>query len=404
METLSNIIYYIVPFVVLLGLLVFVHEFGHFIVARWLGVKVVAFSIGFGKVLWSRTDKKGTEWKLSAIPLGGYCQFLGDGDASSSTTDKALKKLSKAERKQAFAAQSTWKKIAIVVAGPLFNYLLAVVLFAGLFACYGRSVVQSYVGEVMPDSAAAKVGIMAGDKILAINDNPTPDFWTLARETDLASQDPVFVKVERSGKVRLSAVEMEHSIQGKPQKEMMIGLVSECPKSGENADSEVILPVVGQVLANSPAEKAGLQAGDVIDAVDDVKISSFNELQQYVAEHSAQEMEITYRRNIVFEAYLQDSVVEEVAGGTKRRMLGVVSSADYTHAEKISLREAIPAGIKETYDITTMTLRGVWQIITGRRGGKDVGGIIRIRLWFGLHGMTLYIWLVVGLINKRNIK
>ena len=378
METLSNIVYYVVPFVVLLGLLVFVHEFGHFIVARLLGVKVVAFSIGFGKVLWSRTDKKGTEWKLSAIPLGGYCQFLGDGDASSSTTDKALKKLTKAEKKQAFALQSTWKKIAIVVAGPLFNYLLAVILFAILFVSYGRAVIQPYVGEVMPDSAAAKVGIMAGDKITSINNNPTPDFWTLARETDLASQDPVLVKVERSGKVRLSSVEMEHNICGKTKKEMMIGLVSELPNSAGNTDSEVILPVIGSVLEGSPAEKAGLRQGDVIDSVDDVKVSSFNELKQYVEEHPAQEIEITYHRNIAFEAYLQDSVVEEVSGGTKRRMLGVVSSSDYTYTQKVGLAEAIPAGIKETYDITAMTLRGVWQIITGRRGGKDVGGIIRI--------------------------
>ena len=377
METLLNIVYYIVPFIVLLGILVFVHEFGHFIVARMLGVKVVAFSIGFGKVLWSRTDKKGTEWKISAVPLGGYCQFLGDGDASSSTTDKSLNKLTAAEKKQAFAMQSTWKKMLIVVADPLFNYLMAIILFAVLFGCYGRAVIPTYIGKVMENSAAEKAGILPGDVILSINNNPTPDFWTLARETDLASQDPVLVKVERSGKVRLSSVEMEHNICGKTRKEMMIGLVSERSDSN-NKENEAILPVVGQVLPGSPAEDAGLKEGDIVDAVDGIEISSFNELRQYVIEHPAQEIEITYHRNIEFNAYLDDSVVEEVAGGTKRRMLGVVSSPDYTHMEKIGLKEVLPASIKETYDITAMTLRGVWQIITGRRGGKDVGGIIRI--------------------------
>lgn len=92
MEWLLNIIYYIIPFLILLGVLVFVHEFGHFIVARKLGVAVSAFSIGFGKKLWGKTDSKGTEWKISAIPLGGYCQFLGDADESSSTTEIDLSK------------------------------------------------------------------------------------------------------------------------------------------------------------------------------------------------------------------------------------------------------------------------------------------------------------------------
>lgn len=108
METLLNIIYYIVPFIVLLGILVFVHEFGHFIIARWLGVTVTDFSIGFGKELWSRKDKHGTKWKISAIPLGGYCQFLGDGDASSSTSTD-VSNLSAEAQKGAFQLQNRGK-------------------------------------------------------------------------------------------------------------------------------------------------------------------------------------------------------------------------------------------------------------------------------------------------------
>ncbi|MBR3502121.1 MAG: site-2 protease family protein [Alphaproteobacteria bacterium] len=107
MEILSNIVYYVIPFIVLLGILVFVHEFGHFIVARRLGVTVVAFSIGFGKELWSTVDKKGTRWKISAIPLGGYCQFLGDADASSSTIDESVADLPEEAKKGAFHLQKT---------------------------------------------------------------------------------------------------------------------------------------------------------------------------------------------------------------------------------------------------------------------------------------------------------
>lgn len=133
MEWILNIIHYVIPFLVLLGVLVFVHEFGHFIVARSLGVSVSAFSIGFGKELWSRTDKKGTVWKISAIPLGGYCQFLGDADESSSTSDIDLSKYTKEEQKHLFATQTPYKKLAIAIAGPLFNYLFAFITFLVCF-------------------------------------------------------------------------------------------------------------------------------------------------------------------------------------------------------------------------------------------------------------------------------
>ena len=115
MDWLVNTVYYVVPFIVLLGILVFVHEFGHFIVARLTGVQVEAFSIGFGKTLWSRKDAKGTTWKISAVPLGGYCQFLGDADASSSTADEKAEELSEEQKKVAFPYQNPFKKLAIVL-------------------------------------------------------------------------------------------------------------------------------------------------------------------------------------------------------------------------------------------------------------------------------------------------
>jgi len=143
-----NLIYYVVPFVVVLGILVFVHEFGHFMVARLCGVQVSAFSIGFGKELWGRCDKHGTYWKLSAIPLGGYCQFLGDGDASSSSNE-GLEDLTDEEKKHAFAFQNPFKKLAIVLAGPGFNYLLALLIYFALFAMFGKFYIPPIVGDVL---------------------------------------------------------------------------------------------------------------------------------------------------------------------------------------------------------------------------------------------------------------
>ena len=404
MEIISNIIYYVIPFIVLLGILVFVHEFGHFIVARMLKVKVVAFSIGFGKVLWSRTDSKGTEWKLSAIPLGGYCQFLGDGDASSSTADQSLNKLSAEEKSQAFALQSTWKKILIVVAGPLFNYALAILLFIILFAVHGQAVIPSYVGTVMPDSAAQRAGVMVGDKIVSLNGNPTPDFWTLARETDLATNDPVAVEVERSNTIRLAAADISYE----PCDNLTAGKAV-CITARAAAEGESDLPVVAATATGSTTEEAGLQAGDILDTINGVELSDYEDFRRYISSHPDEEFEIKYHRNIMLEAYLQDSILEDVIGGSKRRMLGVVSSPEYTFTQKMDLAKAIPTGAKEAYDITMMTLRGVWQMITGHRGSKEIGGIIRIAEMSGdaskkggLSGFVYFMALIsvnLGLIN-----
>ena len=159
MEIISNILYYVVPFLVLLGILVFVHELGHFLVARAGGVKVDEFSIGFGKELWGRTDKKGTHWKVCAIPLGGYCKFYGDEDAASVSESEKLKDISEEEKKHIFQFLAPSKRMLIALAGPGANYLFAILIVTLIFWGFGRMTFPPVVGEVIPDSAAAKAGI-----------------------------------------------------------------------------------------------------------------------------------------------------------------------------------------------------------------------------------------------------
>lgn len=285
MDWLINVVYYIVPFLVLLGILVFVHEFGHFIMARILGVAVSDFSIGFGKTLWSRTDKKGTTWRISAIPLGGYCKFLGDEDASSSTCDsEAQAKLSEEELKRAFFKQSPWKKLAIVTAGPGANYLFAILVFASVFFFLGKVNFPPIVGEVMQGSAAEEAGILPNDKILTINGNKVVSFSDISKEVELNVGENIAIEIERGDgfatlKFPLKPVEVEKD----------------------------------------------------------------------------------------------DGTVE------KRVMLGVKSLnvVELSH-EKLSLVESLKEATVETWDITVTTLRGVGQIVTGKRSGDDVGGIIRI--------------------------
>ena len=198
-DWLINAAYYVIPFIVLLGILVFVHELGHFLTARICGVRVAEFSIGFGKKLWGFTDKSGTEWKLCAVPLGGYCKFLGDADAASAGDESD--KLSDEDKKFAFAFQNPFKKLAIVFAGPAANYLFAIVIFAGIFFFWGKVDYPPIVGDVISGGAAEQAGILSGDKVVTINHKKIETFLDIQREIDLNTAPQVQVQIERNQKI-----------------------------------------------------------------------------------------------------------------------------------------------------------------------------------------------------------
>lgn len=198
MEWLINAVYYVVPFIVLLGVLVFVHEFGHYLMAKMTGVKVAEFSIGFGKKLAGFTDKSGTLWKICAIPLGGYCKFLGDDDASSSTSDNS--KVSEEDKKHAFAFQNPFKKLAIVVAGPAANYLFAIMIFAGVFYFLGKIEFPPVVGEVIKGGAAEQAGVLTNDRILSVNGVKVVNFDDVRKEVDLSTSAKVKLEIKRGDK------------------------------------------------------------------------------------------------------------------------------------------------------------------------------------------------------------
>ena len=283
MDWLINAVYYVVPFVVVLGILVFVHELGHFAVARMCGVKVDVFSIGFGKELWGRRDRQGTYWKIAAVPLSGYCQFLGDDDASSAG-DGTASELSEEEKKFTFQYQSPAKKLVIALAGPMSNYLFAILIFAGIFFFLGKINFPPVVGEVFENSAAAKAGIVANDRILTINGNKIDSFDDIRKEVDLTVGNEVVVELLRDG------------------------------------------------------------------------------------------------REIRLQFPLTEMEVPEANGEmTKRPMLGVksVNVIELDH-EKLSLPQSLKEAFLEAWNVTEATLRGVGQMVTGKRSGEEIGGIIRI--------------------------
>ncbi|MCA0276448.1 MAG: RIP metalloprotease RseP [Proteobacteria bacterium] len=190
----------IVPFLFVLTIVVFVHEMGHYLVGRWCGIGVRAFSIGFGPELFGFNDRRGTRWKLCAIPLGGYVKFVGDMNVTSSPEGAEVDNLSEAERKVAFHTQPVWKRAATVFAGPLFNFLLTIAVFTVLFTAYGRYVMEPTVAEVRAGSPAAIAGIMPGDRFVSVDGTPVETFSDVQRLVSGRGGDPIKFVMRRDGK------------------------------------------------------------------------------------------------------------------------------------------------------------------------------------------------------------
>ncbi|MFW7356140.1 MAG: RIP metalloprotease RseP [Brucella sp.] len=197
----------IIPFLFVLTVVVFVHEMGHYLVARWCGIGSQAFSIGFGPELIGFTDKHGTRWKISAIPLGGYVKFIGDESATSSPVDVDNASLSADEQQRAFHTQPVWKRAATVFAGPAFNIILTIVIFSVFFALYGRQISDPLIAGVQLGSPAAEAGFEAGDRFISVDGEKITTFSDVQRIVSGRAGDKLNFTVERDGKmVDLQAV------------------------------------------------------------------------------------------------------------------------------------------------------------------------------------------------------
>jgi regulator of sigma E protease len=199
----SGVLGLLVPFLFVLTLVVFFHELGHFLVARACGVRILVFSIGFGPELLGFNDRHGTRWKIAAIPLGGYVKFFGDDNAASVPDPVAIARMSEEERRGSFIYQSVARRAAIVFAGPLANFLLAVVIFAGLFMIFGKPSTSPRVDAVQPASAAEAAGFKPGDLVLTINGRAIESFSDMQQIVSTSAGETLLFEVERGG-VRLT--------------------------------------------------------------------------------------------------------------------------------------------------------------------------------------------------------
>ena len=199
-ELVSWLGWYIVPFVLIMNGIVFFHELGHYLVGRWCGVRIEAFSLGFGPELLARVDSKGTRWRLALFPLGGYVKFLGDANAASGQDAETLAAIDPAERGRTLAAQPVYKRAAIVAAGPAANFVLAMVLFTGLFLAFGQSSHNARIGFVEPGSPAAAAGFKVGDLVTAIDGQQIKSFQDLQQAVVLNTGINMVFNVDRDGK------------------------------------------------------------------------------------------------------------------------------------------------------------------------------------------------------------
>ncbi|EME70812.1 membrane-associated Zn-dependent protease 1 [Paramagnetospirillum caucaseum] len=244
-SVLHGVWYYLVIFLVILTVVVFVHELGHFLVARWNGVKVEVFSIGFGPEVWARVAADGTRWRIGLLPLGGYVKMFGDADAASATASG--EPMTEAEKAQAFSHKRVGQRAAIVVAGPAANFLFAILGLMGMFMVLGQPVTQPVIGTVHPGTAAEAAGLKAGDRVTAINGRAVERFQDIQRMVRLEIEQDLSLSVRRA--------DAQFEVTARPriiQRKGVFGDMEKVPVLGISAD-----PSSTMVVKHGPISALG---------------------------------------------------------------------------------------------------------------------------------------------------
>lgn len=369
-----NFLQTLVAFAVALGSLIVIHELGHYWVARWCGVKVLRFSIGMGKVVWSRKiGPDQTEWAVSALPLGGYVKMLDGREQDVSTLDPQ-------DLKREFTRQSVWRRIAIVAAGPLANFLLAILIFAGLYL-HGMAEPASKVGAAPAGSAAAVAGVHAGDSVVAVNGKAVAVWSDLRWELVQAAIDKADVRleVERSGlghyslqlpASALAGLDLEGDVLGK------LGLTLARPPA-----------LVEQVLAGGPAARAGLLANDLIVAIDGVPVADGVAVIDIIRVNAGKVLQFELRRAGAPLTLAITPEAAEAKGPQGTVTVGKINAYVAQMPVMISVPStpvaALGKAVVKVWDTSVMTLRMIGKMIVGEASWKNITGPITIADYAG---------------------
>lgn len=364
----TNLWFYGGVLILVLSLLVFVHEWGHYIVARMCGVRAEVFSVGFGKEIVGWTDKNGTRWKISMIPLGGYVKMFGDTDpASAGHTSNVeeggkVRPFTKEERNAAFFTKSVWKRAAIVFAGPGINFLFAILLLFGMYSFYGQPVTAPMASGVIVGSAADKAGFKPHDEIISINGERTQRFEDIRRVVTVALDTPLEFLVKRGDEeITLNAVPEKQEITdrfGFTHSRGMLGIIA--PSDGIAIDN--IITVAGRKVETQDQIRQQLNRNMDKDTVIELKRrgEGVQETDKYlIAPLSTLNEGLKDKEDPKFNAL-------------------VLSNREGEFILKHGFIHGIEASIMETWRISASTLKALGQMFTGTRSATELGGLVRI--------------------------
>jgi regulator of sigma E protease len=391
---------YLPYFIFVLTLLVFVHEFGHYWVGRRFGIHAEVFSIGFGPELIGWTDRNGTRWKISAIPLGGFVKFLGDSDATSATPSSSP--MSPVDTRRAFFTQPLYARAAVVMGGPAANLLFAVALLTGVFYFAGEPYSPSIVA-VQLDGPAAKAGLRTGDEIVSLNGRAVGRYEDIQDTQFLYWSKPMAVDYRRGDKLLQTEISPEYCERTDKNNNTM--------RYGELGMDQLIRPVVGGFTTNSPAKNAGLQVGDLLLEIDGKPVDYFSHIPEIIGERAGQPVVVKYDRGGKRSETTVTPEADKVLNCKgEPHMIGRlrISPANITEFRSHDVLGAMDAGVRHVWGMTKMFYMSLAQIVTTTRPIDELGGPIRIAKaageassygWTGILNLVIGLSVVLGVFN-----
>ena len=358
----------VVSFVVVIGILILIHELGHFIVARWTGVGVERFSIGFGPVL-LRWRGKETEYCLSAIPMGGYVKMLGEESPLEGGTDMAY------DPKKAFALKPLWARFLIVFAGPGMNFVLAAVIVAFVLATVGRAVWAPVTGRVIDNSPAATAGLKTGDVITKVNGKPVVYWEDVDRAVAASDGRPLELTIRRGDASQTITVTPQRTTVQDP-------IFRESKSLWDVGAGPQTVPQISSVGVGSPAQSAGLQPGDVVISVAGNRVFAADDIVQAIRARPRQTfpMEIE-REGRRLTLNVTPNAEEEKSPTGETTRVGKIQAAIGSKAERYAAYNPVVAlwyGLTWTQEMTVVTAKGFWKLVVGAIDRSNIGGPIQI--------------------------
>lgn len=359
-------------FILTLAILITVHEFGHFWVAKRLGVKVLRFSIGFGRPLlrWVRGQDQ-TEYVIAAIPLGGYVKMLDEREAEGPIPESELHR--------AFNRQVLWKRSAIVIAGPLFNLLFAVIAYWSAFMM-GETGLRPVIGEIAPDSIAARAGFQPGDEFIAVGSRPTQTWESVIQALTAAAldKDDLSIQVRDGTQTTRERLILREEIKGLSESSDILADL------GIKPYRPIIPPVIGELIPGEPAAEAGLQIGDRILAVDGDPVASWQELVERVRRRPGERLTFRVERPGigVLTIELTPRVAELNGERVGRIGAGVEARPDLWEGHRVRIEhgpiESLGLAFAKTYETSALLLKVLGQMLIGEGSLKHLSGPIGI--------------------------